>query len=111
MTRTAALFLALASHLLIVGSCKKSTVTFADSGAIIGGDPRTAACEGGTFIQIDGHPNPNSPTTGYYDIGSLPSSFHIDYSGKFPIRVKLNYGVDAKCGGNYVDISSIEQIN
>jgi len=111
MMRTAALFLALASSLLIVGSCKKSILSFADTGAIIGGDPRTGPCDGGTYIQIDGHPNPNSPATGYYDIGSLPSSFHIDYYGKFPIRVKLNYQVDSKCGGNYVDISSIEQIN
>ncbi len=111
MARAFALSLFFSCSLLFSGSCKKTVISFANTGSIIGGDPRTGPCDGGTFIQIDGHPNPNNPSTGYYDIGALPASFHINYYGKFPIRVKLNYQVDGKCGGNYVDIGSIEQIN
>ena len=89
-------------------SCKKGGITApANNATIIGGDPRAGMCEGGTFILIDGHPNPNFPSTGYYDIGLLPPSFHLDNSTKYPIKVKITYQVDSKCLGNFVDISTI----
>jgi hypothetical protein len=76
---------------------------------IIGGDPRMSVCAGGTFIKIDGHPNPNDPTHGYYDIDSTPSTFSLMHL-KYPTRVRLDWHISPKCYGNYVDITRIEII-
>jgi len=89
--------------------CKKD-MALMDTASIIGGDPRAGACEGGTYIRIDGHPNPNDWANGYFDIGSLPSSFRIDNSAHYPINVKINWATNPKCGGNYVDIKRIELV-
>jgi hypothetical protein len=98
----------LLSFLAFGNSCKKEMPAILANASIIGGDPRTGACEGGTFINIVGHPNPNDWVSGFYDIGSIPSYFHIADSAKYPICVKIAYHVNSKCGGNYVDISTIE---
>ncbi|HMH32742.1 MAG TPA: hypothetical protein VK543_06915 [Puia sp.] len=96
---------------LVLGSgCKKSMSGYQATGSIIGPDPRVPACGGGTWIQIDGHPNPGIPATGYYDIGTVPAGFQIDNSTKYPIRVELDYTVNAHCT-IYVDISRIKVIN
>jgi len=93
--------------LILCTGCKKNT-PFMNSGTIIGTDARMGVCNGGTYIKIDGHPNPNDTINGYYDIGTLPPSFQIDNATKFPVRVKLDWKIDPKCFGNYVDISRIE---
>src|SRR5450631_3669764 len=96
---------------LIMGTgCKKTMPGYQATGSIIGPDPRVPACGGGTWIQIDGHPNPNIPATGYYDIGALPAGFQIDSSSKYTIKVELDYTINAHCPV-YVDISRVQVIN
>jgi hypothetical protein len=85
-------------------ACHKDS-QYQDAATIIGSDPRTGPCTGGTFILIDGHPNPHS-SNGYFDIGDIPESFRID---SYPIKVKLDWKVSDKCFGNYVDISRIKR--
>ena len=77
---------------------------------IVRPDPRVPQCGGGTWINIDGHPNQNNPGTGYYDMGSLPPSFHLDNSTKYPIKVEIDYSVNLYCN-IYIDITRIEKIN
>jgi hypothetical protein len=88
-------------------SCKKNTA-FMGSGTIIGFDARTGACTGGIYIKIDGHANPNDPVYGYFDIGTSPSSFQLNGSSTFPVKVKLDWKISPKCSGNYIDISRIQ---
>lgn len=95
--------------LLAALGCRKNAAPM-DTATLIGSDPRTGACEGGTFIKIDGHPNPNDPENGYYDVNTWPRSFSPDGSN-YPIKVKINWKVDSKCFGNYVDISRMEVVN
>ncbi|MHB1920939.1 MAG: hypothetical protein ACYCOO_01765, partial [Chitinophagaceae bacterium] len=46
--------------LVLVGSCRQGTFPgSADPATITGFDARMGPCEGGIFIVIDGHPNPN----------------------------------------------------
>ncbi len=94
---------------ILYSNCKKDTV-FMNTATIIGFDARIGVCDGGTYIKIDGHANPNDTTNGYYDIGSLPSSFQINNFTKFPIKVKLDWKSNPKCSGNYIDIERIETI-
>jgi len=77
--------------------------------SIIGADPRVPACGGGTWINIDGHPNPIT-STGYFDIGKLPAGFTIGNTAVYPIRVEIDYTVNSSCP-MYVDISRIKLIN
>jgi hypothetical protein len=91
----------------LAAGCKKHTENM-DNATIIGGDPRMSACLGGTFILIDGHPNPRDQH-GYYDIGAIPSSFPL--AGlKYPIKVKIEWHIAPQCYGNYVDITRIGTI-
>jgi hypothetical protein len=83
---------------------------FMATGSIIGADPRVPACGGGTWIQIDGHPNPDNPTTGYYDMGTVPPGFRIADSATYPIKVELDYTINSHCP-IYIDISRIKVIN
>src|ERR1700688_2662052 len=90
--------------------CKKSMPGYMDTGSIIGADPRVPACGGGTWIQIDGHPNPNNPATGYFDIGTVPAGFRIPDSAVYPIKVELDYTINSNCP-IYIDISRIKIID
>lgn len=74
---------------------------------IVGIDARTAPCTGGIYILIDGHRNENH-NLGYYDIGSVPESFHI--GDVFPIRVTIDWHKSNTCSGNYVDITRIKVV-
>jgi hypothetical protein len=96
--------------IILLAGCKKDAV-FMSTATIVGVDARMTACAGGVYIKIDGQPNPNDPTNGYYDIGSAPSSFHFNDFNKFPIKIKLNWSVNAKCSGNYIDINKVEIVN
>jgi hypothetical protein len=96
--------------LILIAGCKKSMPGFMATGSIIGPDPRVPACGGGTWIQIDGHPNPDIPATGYYDMGTVPAGFLIDTTATYPIRVELDYTINAHCP-IYIDISRIKFIN
>lgn len=78
-----------------------------DTATIVASDPRMGACTGGSFIKIDGHPNPNDPENGYFDIGSITPSFKIN---SFPVKVEIDWKISPKCFGNYVDISRIKRI-
>jgi hypothetical protein len=96
---------------LIAGpGCKKSLPPYMATGSIIGADPRVPACGGGTWIMVDNHPNPDNLTTGYYDMGTLPSGFRIPASAVYPIKIELNFTVNAYCPMN-IDISRIHIIN
>jgi hypothetical protein len=90
-----------------MSGCKKDTM-YMDTGIIIGYDVRMGPCEGGTYININGHQNPNRQD-GLYDIDSLPASFKIDNS-IFPIKVTLDWKVSNKCFGNYINVSRIAHI-
>ncbi|MDP9041107.1 MAG: hypothetical protein M3N30_03935 [Bacteroidota bacterium] len=80
------------------------------TGSIIGPDFRVPSCGGGTWIQIDGHPYAGS-STGYYDIGKVPAGFRFSTdSAAYPIKVELDYTINAYCP-IYVDISRIQIIN
>ena len=91
-------------------ACKKSSQPYMATATIEGPDLRVPQCGGGTWINIDGHPNPNNPGEGYYDIGSLPPAFHLDNSVKYPIRVEIDYSVNPYCTID-VDITRIQKIN
>jgi len=91
---------------LTISSCKKE-LGFMDTATIVRPDPGEGVCTGGTFIKIDGHPNPNDPENGYFDIGNIIPSFKID---TFPIKVEIDWKISSKCFGNYVDISRIKRI-
>jgi hypothetical protein len=91
---------------LTYSACKKE-MAFMDTATIVGYDPRMGACTGGTFIKIDGHPNPNDPENGYFDIGSIPPSFKIT---SLPVKVEIDWKMATKCFGNYVDIIRIKRI-
>ena len=96
--------------LILNFGCKKSSQPYMATATIEGPDPRVPQCGGGTWINIDGHPNPNNPGTGYYDIGSLPQSFRLDNSVTYPIRVEIDYSVNPYCTIS-VDITRIQKIN
>jgi hypothetical protein len=96
--------------IVISTGCKKSSPGYTATGSIIGADPRVPACGGGTWIQVDGHPNPNNPATGYYDMGTVPAGFRIADSVAYPIKVELDYTINSHCPV-YIDISRIKVIN
>jgi hypothetical protein len=91
---------------LTISACKKE-LPLMNTATIVGYDARMGMCTGGTFIKIDGHPNPNDTENGYFDIDSLPPSFKIN---SFPVKVEINWKISPKCFGNYVDISRIRRI-
>ncbi|HEY5370296.1 MAG TPA: hypothetical protein VIJ75_15035 [Hanamia sp.] len=91
---------------LINSGCKKESL-FMNTATIVGSDSRVGVCTGGTFIKIDGHPNPNDPENGYFDIGNINSSLRMD---TFPIKVEIDWKISSKCFGNYVDISRIKRL-
>ena len=104
-------FLVILIAWLIIGAgCEKSAEGYTATGSIIGLDIRVPSCGGGTWIQIDKHPNPNNPVTGYYDIGTVPPGFRISDSTVYPIRVELDYTINSHCSF-YIDISRIKVIN
>src|SRR5450432_482366 len=84
-------------YLVLSIACKKSMPGYMATGSIIGPDPRVPACGGGTWIQIDGHPNPGNIATGYYDMGTVPAGFRIDNSATYPIKVELDYIINSHC--------------
>lgn len=90
----------------VISGCKKEPA-FMNTATIEGPDPRMGVCTGGTFIKIDGHPNPNDPANGYFDIGEINFSIKMD---TFPIKVEIDWKISSKCSGNYVDISRIKWI-
>lgn len=94
---------------LAISSCSKDNkeMPFMNTATIVAPDPRMGVCTGGTFIKIDGHPNPNDPQNGYFDIGDMPPSFKIN---TYPTRVEIDWKISSKCFGNYVDISRIKEI-
>ncbi len=83
---------------------------YMNTGSIIGQDPRVPACGGGYWIKVDGHPNPNNPSTGYFDIGTVPDGFTIPDSAVFPIKVELDYTINTLCTID-IDISAIKIID
>ncbi|MDP9042444.1 MAG: hypothetical protein M3N30_10730 [Bacteroidota bacterium] len=95
--------------LVLSAGCKKSVPGYQATGSIIGPDSRVPACGGGTWIQVDGHPNPGI-ASGYYDMGTLPAGFQIDSSAKYPVKVELDYSINVHCP-IYIDISRIKVIN
>ena len=76
---------------------------------ITGYDYRTGPCSGGTYILIDGHPNPNS-SNHLFEIDSMPRSYIIDKVGKFPIKVAIDWVQEPYCGGNYIKITRMRII-
>jgi hypothetical protein len=100
-------FLVLALFISLTNSACKKESPFMDTATIVASDPRMGACTGGSFIKIDGHPNPNDPENGYFDIGSITPSFKIN---SFPVKVEIDWKISPKCFGNYVDISRIKRI-
>jgi hypothetical protein len=97
-------------YMIFGAGCKKSIPGYMATGSIIGADPRVPACGGGTWIKVDGHPNPNNPSTGYYDMGTVPAGFSIPDSAVYPIKVELDYTINAFCT-IYIDISRIKIID
>lgn len=99
----------LISAVILLSACNKHPgYEYQGTATIVGFDPRMAPCVGGTYISIDGHPNPIDSVNGYFDIGGIPESFRIDH---YPIRVKLDWKINDRCAGNYVDITRIKAIN
>jgi hypothetical protein len=104
-------FLVILIAWLIFGTgCEKSAEGYMATGSIIGPDIRVPSCGGGTWIQIDKHPNPNNPVTGYYDMGTVPPGFHISDTTAYPIRVELDYTINSECLID-INISRIKIIN
>jgi hypothetical protein len=97
-------------YLILCAGCKKSMPGYMATGSIIGADPRVPACGGGTWIQVVGHPNPNNPFTGYFDMGTVPAGFRIPDSAVYPIKVELDYTINTNCP-IYIDISRIKIID
>lgn len=91
---------------LTISACKKE-LRFMNTATIVGPDLRVGVCTGGTFIKIDGYPNPNDPEKGYFDIGNISPSFKIN---TYPVKVEIDWKISSKCLGNYVDISRIKEI-
>jgi hypothetical protein len=91
---------------LTISACKKE-LPLMNTATIVGYDARMAPCTGGTFIKINGHPNPNNTENGYFDIDSIPPSFKIN---SYPIKVEIDWKISPKCFGNYVVISRIKRI-
>ena len=76
---------------------------------IVGPDYRQGPCQGGVYINIDGHPNFHD-LNGNYDIGDIPSSFRLDTMNNvhdFPVRVLLDWRINPACDSNRVDITRI----
>lgn len=100
-------FFILALFVSLTNSACKKELPFMNTATIVGPDLRVGMCTGGIFIQIDGHPNPNDPQNGYFDIGKITPSFKMN---TFPIKVEIDWKISSKCFGNYVDISQIKKI-
>jgi hypothetical protein len=87
-------------------ACEKdSRDEYQGTATIIGFDTRMGPCVGGRFISIDNHPNPNG---GYFNINTMPESFKID---SYPLKVKLDWKINDKCSGNFVDITRIKEVH
>lgn len=106
MKRLFVLFEILLVSVLFNPGCKKNLPAFNGTASIIGGDPRVGPCEGGTFIQVDGHPNPGAQN-GYYDIGTIPADFSTA-NDSLPLKVRIAYTIGGICG--IVNITRIERI-
>lgn len=100
-------FFVLALFVSLINSACKRELPFMNTATIVGYDPRMGVCIGGTFIKIDGHPNPNDPENGYFDIDSITPPFKIN---SFPIKVEVDWKMSSKCSGNYIAISRIKRI-
>lgn len=96
----------LLGYMLLNSGCKKALPVFNGTASIIGGDFRVGPCEGGTFILVDGHPNPGSQN-GYYDIGTRPADFNTT-NDSLPLKVRIAYTIGEACVR--VNISRIERI-
>jgi hypothetical protein len=96
-------------YLILSAGCKKSVPGYIATGSIIGPDLRVPACGGGTWIEVDGHPNSNNPSTGYFDMGTVPAGFSIPDSAIYPIKVELDYTINPFCTID-IDITRIKII-
>ena len=94
------------SILLVLSGCTKPP-QYMSTATITGFDYRMGLCEGGTYILIDGHPNPNS-TDHLFDIDSMPRSYITDHLNKFPIRVAIDWVQETNCLGNYIKITRMK---
>lgn len=91
--------------LLFTAACKKDN-SYSYNAEIIGMDGRYCGCCGGFMVVIDG----KSPTNGdaFFLISEIPSSYKIDNSTTFPVKVKINFSIDeGKCSNNFIRISKI----
>lgn len=86
---------------VIILSCEKEKDDNYQSTAVITGpDLRECICCGGYFIELD---------DSTYNFDTLPTSSQIDLATEtFPLRVKLDWWYDKKCGDiQYIGISRI----
>jgi len=93
---------------LLSEGCSKNH-GYTGEATIVGPDYRQGPCQGGVYINIDGHPNPHGPN-GNYDIGDIPASFRLDTMNNvhdFPVRVQLDWKINTLCDSGRVDISRI----
>jgi hypothetical protein len=91
-------------------SCRKMP-NYMGTATIVGFDFRKAICTGGVYLKIDGHPNSNDPANGLYDIESVPAPYQLSNFTNFPIRIRLDWKINTKCSGNYVDIIQMKVID
>jgi hypothetical protein len=93
---------------LLSGGCSKNH-SYTGKATIVGPDYRQGPCQGGVYINIDGHPNRHDPN-GNFDIGDIPASFGLDTMNDvhdFPVRVLLDWKINKFCDSNRVDITRI----
>jgi hypothetical protein len=92
--------------LLAGASCKKLKDDSALQEAYITGfDGRACICCGGYMINFDGETKPYSGN--FYLIDNDLSSFGINASSVFPLKVKVAWTVLEKCSGKYINISKL----
>lgn len=84
-------------------SCKKEK-PFQNNAELIGLDYSMCPCCGGIKIVIDNVPNPNGD---YFLVDTLPTDFKLGNNPKFPLSVKVDWKIETKCFGNYINISRI----
>jgi|SRR5579872_1032611 len=85
-------------------SCNKNKPGHTGTATIVGEDPRTCACCGGYWIDIDGDAN-------RYHIGTIPGSFRLDTVTVFPLRVTLEWTFSTSpCIGTLVNIVRIGRL-
>lgn len=106
MKRRLLYYTILLGYILLNSACKKDLPAFNGTAIIIGGDVSVGPCEGGTFIELDGHPNPGSQNA-YFHIGTRPADFNMT-NDSLPLKVRIAYTIGGICGT--VNITRIERI-